>query len=185
MSESSVHCLGLCGNPRKEDLQPALELILGICDELGVAYCFQAKLAAQVNRAELACGDDELVASSDLIVALGGDGTMLRAARLIGDSGTPLLGINLGSLGYLTDIPVSGLEAALRRTLVGDYLLVGRSRVQCTVWRDGAVFGETAGLNDVVVNMGPLPRTLDLELRLGGTSLGRFLGDGVIFATAT
>jgi len=185
MSESSVRCLGLCGNPRKEDLLPALDLILGICDELGVAYFFQAKLAAQVDRTDLARDDDALVAESDLIVALGGDGTMLSAARLIGDTGTPLLGINLGSLGYLTDIPVSGLETALRRTLAGDYLLAGRSRVHCTVWRDGAVFGKAAGLNDIVVNMGPLPRTLDLELRLGGTSLGRFLGDGVIFATAT
>ena len=59
MSGSSVQCLGLCGNPRKEDLQPALELILGICDELGVAYRFQAKLAAQVDRQErLAAADD-------------------------------------------------------------------------------------------------------------------------------
>ena len=99
--------------------------------------------------------------------------SMLAAARFIGDSGTPLLGINLGSLGYLTDIPLSHLETALRRVLAGDCVVVGRARVHCTVWRDGEAIEEALGLNDVVVNMGPLPRSLELELRLESRGDGR------------
>jgi NAD+ kinase len=103
---------------------------------------------------------------------------------MIGDSGTPLLGINLGSLGYLTDIRLEGLPAALRRVIAGEHVIAARSRVQAKIWREDRVLAAVEGLNDVVVNMGPLPRTLDLEVRLGGTQLGRWLGDGVIFATA-
>ncbi len=185
MTAINVRCLGLCGNASKDELPAALQSILTICDDQGVACRLQPELAALVDRADLGRDDQALVDEADLMVALGGDGTMLATARLIGDSGTPLLGINLGSLGYLTDIPVSGLDVALRRVLAGDGVVVGRSRVHCTVWRGEKIYAEVSGLNDVVVNMGPLPRTLDLELRLGGTSLGRYLGDGIIFATAT
>lgn len=182
----AISHLGLYGNPHKVDLQPAVSLLLEICRQRGVRVSVCPELASLLDDEGLAeVGDDELVVSADIVVAMGGDGTMLRAARSIGDRGTPLLGINLGSLGYLTDIPVEALPTALARMLDGDFVLVGRSRVHCTLWREGSVAATAAGLNDVVVNMGPLPRTLDLELRVGGTSLGRFLGDGVIFATAT
>jgi len=181
-----VRHLALCGNPRKEDLQPAIAVVLDLCRErqVRVSVCSELGSLLAGQAIEIESGDD-LAAGADVMVAMGGDGTMLRAARMIGDLGTPLLGINLGSLGYLTDVPVEGLATALGRVLDGDFVLAGRSRVHCTLWRDGRACTEVAGLNDVVVNMGPLPRTLDLELRIDGTSLGRFLGDGVIFATAT
>ena len=183
--KAPVRTLGLCGNPGRDELAAAMQRIIAVCDRRKVGCRIQDDLARGIGRDDLARDDDALLAEADLMVALGGDGTMLRAARLIGDTGTPLLGINLGSLGYLTDIPSTELDTALGRVLDGEYHLEGRSRVHCTIWRDGAQIGETAGLNDVCVNMGPLPRTLDLELRLAGTSLGRYLGDGIIFATAT
>ncbi|HOX26335.1 MAG TPA: NAD(+)/NADH kinase [Candidatus Krumholzibacteria bacterium] len=181
----AVRQLGLCGNPYKHEIRPAIATVLDLCVRRRIAVALSRELADLCGRGDLGREDAELVATSDVMVALGGDGTMLATARLIGDSGTPLLGINLGSLGYLTDIPVSGLATAIARVLDGDFVLAGRSRVHCTIWRRGETIAEVAGLNDVVVNMGAPPRALDLELRLGGTSLGRFLGDGVIFATAT
>ena len=185
MTAIKVRSLGLCGNASKDELPGALASILAICEEQGVSCGLQPPLAAAAGRPDLGREDKQLLVESDLMVALGGDGTMLATARIIGDTGIPLLGINLGSLGYLTDIPVDGLDVALRRVLSGDYVVVGRSRVHCRVTRNGQAHAEAVGLNDVVVNMGPLPRSLDLELRLGGTSLGRYLGDGIIFATAT
>jgi NAD+ kinase len=180
----TIERIGLCGNPRKDELQAAVDTVQAIGAEHGVTIAMHGDLAEQLEMTELGLSDTQLVSTSDLVIALGGDGTLLRAARMIGDSGTPLLGINLGSVGYLTDIPIEGLPDALRRILAGDYVLAARARVQAGVWRDGALITEVAGLNDVVVNMGPLPRTLDLDLRLGGTQIGRWLGDGVIFATA-
>ncbi len=176
MSGAQITHIGLCGNPRKDELLPAVATLRAICRARGVQVLLHQDLADQLGEGPAGLDDAALVEHSGLIVALGGDGTMLAAARMIGESGRSLLGINLGSLGYLTDIPVSGLDVALRRVLAGDYVVVGRSRVHCTVWRDGAVYAEALGLNDVVVNMGPLPRSLDLELRLGGTSPGALAG---------
>ncbi len=184
-AQQHVRRLGVCGNPRKADLRPAVSQLLEICRRRGVEFSICRDLTDLALDGATPRGDEDLVGSADVLVAMGGDGTMLRAARMIGDRGVPLLGINLGSLGYLTDVPVESLPTAIARVLDGDYFVVGRSRVRCAIRRDGAVAQEIAGFNDVVVNMGRLPRTLDLELQIGGTSLGRFLGDGVIFATAT
>lgn len=181
----AVSRLGLCGNPRKDELQQAISVLRRICSQRGVQVSLHDDLARILGEPQVGQSDEELVENSDLLVALGGDGTMLRAARMIGDSGTPLLGINLGSLGYLTDVPLDHLPAAIGRVLDGDFLLAGRSRVHCLAMRSGKELTTVTGLNDIVVNMGPLPRTLDLELRVGGTTLGRWLGDGVIFATAS
>lgn len=179
-----IKTIGLCGNPRKEELQAAVATVEKICGARGVAVHLHIDLAGQLERDDRGLARAELLQAVDLLIALGGDGTLLRTARLIGDSGRPLLGINLGSLGYLTDIPVERLPLALGRILAGEFIVVQRSRVQAVVWREQREIATVEGLNDVVVNMGPLPRTLDLELRLGGTQIGRWLGDGVIFATA-
>lgn len=185
MSETGLFKrVGLCGNPRKEELEGAVETVRRVCAERGVEVLLHHDLAATLGETDRGLAGNGLVQRSDLIVALGGDGTMLRAARSIDDSGRPLLGINLGSLGYLTDIPVEDLTWALGEVLAGRHVLEPRLRVHARVRRQGELIAEIKGLNDVVVNMGPLPRTLDLELRVGAVSLGRWLGDGVIFATA-
>jgi NAD+ kinase len=177
--------LGLCGNPHKEGLLPALTAIREICEAGGVRVRWSRDLARLLGDESSGVDDADLVAGSDAMVALGGDGTMLRAARIIGTSRVPLLGINLGSLGYLTDVPAAELPEAMRRMLAGEYHLEARTRVHCTIWRGASILAEVDGLNDVAVNMGPLPRTILLELRVDGVFLGRFLGDGIIFATAT
>ena len=110
---------------------------------------------------------------------------MLRASRVLGLSGVPLLGVNLGSLGYLTDVPLEELSSAVEQLVAGKYHIDTRSRVYCSVWRQGTKIATAGALNDLVVNMGPLPRALDMELQMDGDSLGRFLGDGIIVSTPT
>ena len=85
---------------------------------------------------------------------------------ILGTSGVPLLGVNLGSLGYLTDVPLKGLDQALEKLIAGDFHLETRSRVYCSVWRQGQRVALHNALNDLVVNMGPIPRALDMELFL-------------------
>lgn len=110
---------------------------------------------------------------------------MLRAARVLGVSGVPLLGVNMGSLGYLTDVPVDELTQAVENLMTGNYHLDTRARVYCSIWRGGQRIANTNAFNDLVVNMGPLPRALHMELILDGDSLGTFLGDGLIVSTPT
>lgn len=180
-----IRAIGVFGNPEKSRMPEALSTIDAVCRRSGIRLLADADLLAVVPAGTLTAPTGELVDQVDLVIALGGDGTMLRAARVLGLTGTPLLGVNLGSLGYLTDVPVEELPQALAAILAGDYILDHRSRVYCSVWRDGQRIARASALNDLVVNMGPLPRALDMELRMDDDSLGRFLGDGVIVATPT
>ena len=184
-SVGKIECLGLFANPGKNDLPPAISMIHDLCGKAGVRVVASEDLASSLPEGVETLPNEELVHCSDTVVALGGDGTMLRAARILGTSGVPLLGVNLGSLGYLTDVPVKELSTAISRLLAGDCHLETRSRVSCTVMRENRKIGESSALNDLVVNMGHLPRALDMELVLDEYPVGRFLGDGIIVSTPT
>ncbi len=180
-----LRAIGLFGNPTKAAMGDALRTIADLCRKAGVRTVAAKDLEAVAPAGTDILGSEEIVEQVDLVIALGGDGTMLRAARVLGLSGVPLLGVNLGSLGYLTDVPLEELGAAVEAVLAGDYHLDTRSRVYCSVWRGGERIAQASALNDLVVNMGSLPRALDMELRTDGHSLGRFLGDGIIVSTPT
>ncbi|MEN8005483.1 MAG: NAD(+)/NADH kinase [Candidatus Krumholzibacteriota bacterium] len=177
--------IGLFGNPRKSDLPRAVRTIADRCAAAGVEVLASEELAGGVPASIPVLPNKELIEKVDVVIALGGDGTMLRAGRVLGLSGVPLLGVNLGSLGYLTDVPLEEVPAALDLVFTGQYHLDTRSRVYCSVWREEEKIATASALNDLVVNMGPLPRALDMELQMDGDSLGRFLGDGIIVSTPT
>lgn len=180
-----IRALGLFGNPSKTEMPGALATIVGHCSAAGVQVIAARDLAGIAPDGTPSLAETDLVAEVDMVVALGGDGTMLRAARVLGLTGVPLLGVNLGSLGYLTDVPLEELSTALDAVLAGEYHLEPRSRVYCSVWRGKERIAQASALNDLVVNMGILPRALDLELWVDGDSLGRFLGDGIVISTPT
>jgi len=177
--------IGLFGNPNKTELPGAIDSIIQLCGDAGVEVAASRVLEDVAPAGLKLLSNDDLLDSSEAIIALGGDGTMLRAARVLGLSGIPLLGVNLGSLGYLTDVPLPELAGALTRLFAGQYHVDTRARVYCSVWRDGQKVATANALNDLVVNMGPLPRAIEMELLMDGDSLGRFLGDGVIISTPT
>lgn len=177
--------VGLLGNAAKPDIGPALAAAEAACRANGLSLAAAEELAAVAPPGVRLLPEARLLEASDVIVAMGGDGTMLRAARAIGDSGVPLLGVNLGSLGYLTDIPLPDLGRAFAQLAAGEFHLEDRAQVLCTVHRDGGDVARLVALNDLVINMGPLPRAIEMELRLDGDSLGHFLGDGVVVSTPT
>ncbi len=180
-----VKRLGVFGNPAKPELPPALETIARISVEGGAEVVASHDLSAILPPSIKQVDNADLADAVDVVIALGGDGTMLRAARVLGLSGVPLLGVNMGSLGYLTDVPVSELSEAVSNLLAGNYHIDTRARVYCSVWREGKRIANSNALNDLVVNMGPLPRALHMELILDGDSLGTFVGDGIIVSTPT
>jgi len=180
-----VATLGLFGNADKPELPAAFASIMARSVPAGVKVKASADLAKAVPEGVELLSNEELIEAVDVVIALGGDGTMLRAGRVLGLSGVPLLGVNLGSLGYLTDVPLDELDEAVNRLITGDYLIDTRARVYCSIWRDDVRIARASALNDLVVNMGPLPRAIDMELRMDGDSLGRFLGDGIIVSTPT
>ncbi|MEZ4414415.1 MAG: NAD(+)/NADH kinase [Gemmatimonadota bacterium] len=122
----------------------------------------------------------------DLMVALGGDGTLLRGARLVAGSDVPVLGLNLGRLGFLTAAPIGGLERALEHVFSGNVLLDRRVTLSASVQGGEPDGVEHLALNDVVVHTSGVARVVRLHLSLGdGQEIGSFSGDGVILATPT
>lgn len=121
----------------------------------------------------------------DFVVVLGGDGTLLKAARLYGHRDAPILGINLGGLGFLTEISLDEVQILFERLLKGDYQTEERMMLNARILREGESMPALSFLNDVVINKGALARIIDLETHIGGQFLTSYRGDGLIVATPT
>lgn len=129
--------------------------------------------------------DSDLPGLADLIVILGGDGTLISVARHLGPQEKPILAVNLGSLGFLTEITRDETFSTLERVLGGDYELSLRMKLDCLVLRAGIEVGHYSVLNDVVINKGALARIIDMEATVNGQYLTTFKADGLIVATPT
>jgi NAD+ kinase len=132
-----------------------------------------------------AVSEEEMSRRAELILVLGGDGTLIHAARLVRGRAVPILGVNLGSLGFLTEVPRSELFARLPEVISGKARLHTRMKLACRLHRGGKVIVEDEVLNDVVINRGALARIADHEVSLDGQYMTTFKSDGVIIATPT
>lgn len=129
---------------------------------------------------------EEAIADADLIIVVGGDGSMLRTAHLLAENAPPLLGINAGHLGFLADIPGSGAIPALEDILInGNYLTESRMRLRPSAHKDGTNIPLADVLNDVVLTSGPLARMVEFQVSVDGKQVGIFRADGLIIATPT
>jgi NAD+ kinase len=127
----------------------------------------------------------ELAGLVDLVVVLGGDGTLLAAARAIGERSVPLLGVNLGTLGFLAEISSDELFDALEQALAGRLVVATRMRLEVEVDRGGRVLEHHLALNDAVIGKSALSRMIDLETRADGAFVTTYHSDGLIVATPT
>ncbi|HUR96626.1 MAG TPA: NAD(+)/NADH kinase [Pyrinomonadaceae bacterium] len=129
--------------------------------------------------------DERFSAESDLIVVLGGDGTMISTARLVGDTDALVLGINYGSLGYLTDFRIEEMFPALEAIFTGEYEIDRRVMLHAEHWRGEEMLATGRVLNDVVINKAALARIIEIEVRLNGLYVNSFRSDGLIVSTPT
>ena len=121
----------------------------------------------------------------EMIIVLGGDGTILSVARLVGDHRVPILGVNLGGLGFLTEITLEELFRVLERVVQGDFVTDERVVLSAAVIREGEKTAEFTVLNDAVINKGALARIIDIETTINGEYLTTFKSDGLIISTPT
>ncbi len=128
---------------------------------------------------------EELAEASDLVVAVGGDGTMLYAAGIVARHDVPLVGINRGRLGFLADVGPEDMRAQLDGILAGNAVRESRLMLSAVIERDGEPIAENLALNDVVVQRSHVGRMLDVETRLNGVFVNTHGGDGLIVATPT
>jgi len=122
---------------------------------------------------------------TDLLLTLGGDGSILRVARAAAPHGTPILGINLGRVGFLTEAEPETWRDVLSRALVGDYWIEERMMLQAKARRGGEVLAQAEALNDVVVGRGARARVVCLRTEIDGGHLATYIADGLIVATPT
>ncbi len=127
----------------------------------------------------------ELARQVDLVSVFGGDGTLLYAARLVGASGVPILGINLGSLGFLAEVKLSDVYKAFECIFRGQYQVEERMLLDVGALRNGQPIGRYLALNDAVINKGALARIIELEVRVNGEPVLLTRADGLIVSTPT
>jgi len=122
---------------------------------------------------------------SDIIIVLGGDGTLLSTCRLVAEKEVPVLGVNIGGLGFLTEVPVEKLYEMLEMVLTGECPIEERLMLKAQVLRHGALIAEYTILNEVVVNKAALARIIDLETYINHSYVTTFKADGLIISTQT
>ena len=127
----------------------------------------------------------QLASKADVLLVLGGDGTMLNAARLAGERSIPILGVNLGGLGFLTEVRLENLYPSLERVFANDFVLDERLMLQTHVHRHGETVARGVVLNDVVISKGTLARMIELRISIQGQFVTNLRGDGVIVTTPT
>jgi NAD+ kinase len=169
--------------PQKEELARLLPELIAwlrqrgydpLLDREGGAFCQTAPI---VDRTEMP------VHAPGLVIVLGGDGTLLSVARIFAATGTPILSVNLGFLGFLTEVRLADLYPTLEGWCSGCHTLDARTMLRAAVWREGHLHSTHEALNEVVVSKGDIARMGDFAVELDGKNVARFRADGVIVST--
>lgn len=172
----------ICKPGREEPLQLLKELLVWLKDkDVGI---FVDEEAAQ-NISVKGYPRSQIPGLVDVIVVLGGDGTMLSVARLACKKEVPILGINMGGLGFITEVQKSEIYAAVEQALADKLQAENRLMLNAFVYRQGEKAAEYTVLNDVVINKGALARIIDLETFINGLYVTNFMADGLIVSTPT
>ncbi len=177
--------VGIAAKLGAPELEETARGLTGWLVRLGVSVTPQDGLARLIGWEGASTSRESIGVRQDLVVLLGGDGTLLSAARAMGREQVPIFGVNLGSLGFLTTAPLALLYAGLRQILAGGGVLDERSMLAARVIRDGTVVREELAANDVVLTGGTIARVLEVRITTSQGFVARVRGDGVILATPT
>lgn len=177
--------IGLFPYLHKEEAVNGARQLLYFLDREKVQVLLLPETAQALGRPELAVEEKEFGERAEAVVVLGGDGTILAAARRVAPWGTPLLGINVGHLGFLTEADMAGAETAIQDLLQGTYTVDERMMLRAEVYQERRIVASFLALNDVVVNRGTMARIVTLPTFVNGEWVEDFRGDGLIVATPT
>lgn len=179
----SSRCIGLIANVSKSPSGEMVPPLVRAFEERGLTVMPDESTAELLGTK--GATRPELATRCELIVILGGDGTILEAQRVLRPVAPPLFGINLGSLGFLTSVGGAAWREAVDCIATGNYRISSRSLLQVDLIREGATVFSERGLNDAVLSRGELSRLIRLGVRIDGTSLTEYNADGLIIATPT
>lgn len=164
-------------NPRIEESMPTAKEI--------VLFLIENGIPARMISSSDECGVEDCLEAVTLLVVLGGDGTTLRAARISYGREIPILGVNFGRLGFLSEIEPDNWRENFDKLLRGDYWVEKRMMLTASVWQNSHCTGEYHALNDVVISRGGLARVIWLRTQVNGAELATYIADGLIISTPT
>jgi len=190
MSQRPIKRIGVVVKPHQPD---ALETLCGLTEWLsareiklvGGQTIDRERIEHKTGCAVDTVADQNLARNADLILVLGGDGTMIATARTIGDVEVPVIGVNYGGLGYLAEFRIEEMFAALELILAGNYAVEPRLMLDVELRRGDEVITHNRVLNDVVVNKSALARIIEIETYLNNQFVNSFRADGLIVSTPT
>lgn len=152
-------------------------------DERGIGHVIDSSAAKRMDVPGVL--SEQVPAVSDVIVVLGGDGTLLSVARLIGERGTPIIGVNLGTLGFITTVSLSQMYHTMETVISGQYKVQERMLLNASIRRSGKTVEDHHVLNDMVINKGALARIIEMETYIDDSYVTVFKADGLIINTPT
>lgn len=175
---------GIVAKPRSDQASRIVPELLAWLAEREVAVRLDATAAAYAGRAD-ALPREEVSSGTQLVIVLGGDGTLLSAARALGGADIPLFAVNLGGLGFLTAITIDEMYPQLERVLRGEFHIGRRRMLHCELWRGGGFLAGYEALNDMVLTKAEIARMIDLEVLVDDHFMCVYKADGLIVATPT
>jgi NAD+ kinase len=180
------HHAALVGKYQADGIRPLLEEIAQFLVRQGLEVSFEQQTAQNTGVTDFdALNAEQIGARCDLAVVVGGDGTMLGFAREVAPFDLPLVGINQGRLGFVTDVTIGQFRDALAPMIAGDYAEEHRTMIEGEVWRDNERIFEGLSMNDVVVNRGPTSGMVELRVDIGDEFIANIRADGLIVASPT
>lgn len=181
----SVLTIGLFPNIKKQNVVSELGWIVQYFKDRGVRVLLSENAAQQMGYLDLACSQQSMTNEISIGITLGGDGTLLNTAREISSAGIPICGINMGQLGFLTEVELSDVGAALDKLINGEYLIEERLMLDAMIIRQGTAIHVSSALNDVVISKSGVSRMIKLKLYIDNELTANYAADGLIIATST
>ncbi|QWE30468.1 NAD kinase [Polynucleobacter sp. Adler-ghost] len=185
-SKKAFSRVALVGKYQADGMQERLKDLAALLGQQGCEVYVESSTASHLNLTAYPIKKvEEFAGAIDLAVVLGGDGTMLGIGRQLAGSNVPLVGINMGRLGYMTDIPIQNVQTVLPQMIAGDYEADSRTLLDAVVMRDGQKINQALALNDVVVNRSGISGMVELAVRVNGSFMYNQRSDGLIVSTPT
>ena len=182
----AINNIGLVINRAKNGVEKIIKNSIKLLENKNISYLVEKKSAEKLNiKKNKIASYKELREQTDFIILFGGDGTFLHTAQHFISTDIPLLGVNMGSLGFMTEIEVHELEDAIDRIIKGDYNTEKRMMLETKIFRDDNEVFHSHSLNDIVVNRGANAHLIDIKLYVNDELVSSYNGDGLIISTPT
>ncbi|WP_455245963.1 NAD(+)/NADH kinase [Petrachloros mirabilis] len=176
--------IGILTKPKFPEVKSTLQAVVSWLRERNIDVILDTTSATLLGE-KGGLQKTQLASRADVLLVLGGDGTMLNAARLAGERGIPILGVNMGGLGFLTEVRLDHLYPSLERVFANEFVLDERLMLAIHIHRHGETVAQGVVLNDVVISKGTLARMIELKIEIQGHFVTNLRGDGLIISTPT